>query len=469
MNKSQFLEKLKSLISVKNQITDSEQNIQDITINLQQAKAGDIVFYKLNPATGLADFEKRMKSSDASLVVLNFGVEKTVKYDNCIFIEEDKFLQAQKIILDELYPNQNKMKLVGITGTNGKTTSVNLSMQISTMLGHKAISVGTIGVFDANGEVYPEFGTTTPSYVDLRKIINKFQNDYEACFMEVSSHSLVQNRLNELRLDAGAWTSFSQDHLDYHQTMEDYFKAKMLLEKVYLKENASVVVPKFEVKMIEQILSANPNAKIKVAKTLGVRKLENLPLFYRSKYNQSNLEISLEVNEILWGQSQAINVEKIQTPKGRFSIIELGDESMAIVDYAHTPDALTNIGNAIKEAFPTHKVTVIFGCGGNRDKTKRPKMAKAVSAFADKMIITSDNPRNEAPEDIILDIIKNATFGYEAIVDRKKAIICALEECEENEIILIAGKGHEEYQEVNGVKHDFSDFKVVEDYIEENS
>lgn len=469
MNKSQFLDKLKNLISVKNQITDNEQEIKDITINLQQAKAGDIVFYKLNPTTGLADFEKRFKGVNPSLIVLNFGAEKVVKHDNCIFIDEEKFLQAQKIILDELFPNNNKMKLVGITGTNGKTTSVNLSMQISTMLGHKAISVGTIGVFDVKGEVYPEFGTTTPSYVDIRKIINKFQNEYEACFMEVSSHSLVQNRLNELRLDAGAWTSFSQDHLDYHQTMEEYLNAKMLLEKVYLKESASLIVPNFEAAMTEKILSVNPNTRIKVAKTLGARKMESLPLFYRSKYNQSNLEISLEINEMLWGDLKNIDVSKMETPKGRFSIIELGDESMVIVDYAHTPDALTNIGNAIKEAFPSHKVTVIFGCGGNRDKTKRPKMAKAVSAFADKMIITSDNPRNEAPEDIILDIIKNASFGYEAIVDRKKAIICALEECEENEIILIAGKGHEEYQEINGVKHDFSDFKVVEDYIEENS
>ena len=137
---------------------------------------------------------------------------------------------------------------------------------------------------------------------------------------------------------------------------------------------------------------------------------------------------------------------------------------MAIVDYAHTPDALLNIGASIKKSFPTHSLTVIFGCGGNRDKTKRPLMGKAVASFADKVIVTSDNPRDEAPEDIVMDIINGISGGYEAVIDRKKAILYALESIQKKEIILIAGKGHEEYQEIKGVKHPFSDFNIVKNY-----
>jgi UDP-N-acetylmuramoyl-L-alanyl-D-glutamate--2,6-diaminopimelate ligase len=218
-------------------------------------------------------------------------------------------------------------------------------------------------------------------------------------------------------------------------------------------------------------LKKHPNANVKVAKTLEERGFSHKPLFYHSSYNQSNAECAFELNQDLWGDDKLkkIKLEDIKTPNGRFSIIELENHSMAVVDYAHTPDALLNIGSAIKSAFPKHKLTVIFGCGGNRDKTKRPLMGKAVASFADKVIVTSDNPRDEAPEDIILDIIKGIPTSYEAVVDRKKAIHYALESIEEYECILIAGKGHEEYQEIKGVKHLFSDFQIVKDFQTENS
>ena len=137
---------------------------------------------------------------------------------------------------------------------------------------------------------------------------------------------------------------------------------------------------------------------------------------------------------------------------------------MAIIDYAHTPDALVNIGAAIKNAFPSYSLTVVFGCGGNRDKAKRPMMGNAVSNFANKIIITSDNPRDESPEDIIIDILAGIKNGYEAVVDRQKAIHAALESIGKKEIILIAGKGHEEYQEIKGVKYPFSDFNIVTNF-----
>lgn len=471
MNKTKLLSLLNPFIVSKNNITENESPLINVTTNLQNSKAQDVVFYQINvrDEKTIESFKKRLIGSNPGLLILNHGAE-FVKNDNCIFVDQDQFLKIEKILLDEFYPNKKTMKIVGVTGTNGKTTTVNLAMQIASMAGHPAISLGTIGIQDVNGAVGADLESTTPSYVELRKIIHQFQDKYEVCFLEVSSHALVQNRLYDILLDAAAWTSFSQDHLDYHRTMEEYFDAKLLIEKKYLKENQTLLLPAMEKALYEEILKKAPNSKIKISKTLDERNngksLEERPLFYHSTYNQSNAELALQLNADLFGEDvlQNIQLKNIKTPLGRFSIIELQNENMAIVDYAHTPDALINIGSAIKSAFPGHSLTVVFGCGGNRDKTKRPMMGKAVSEFADKIVVTSDNPRDESPEDIIIDILAGIKNGYEAVIDRKKAILAALENIGKKEIILIAGKGHEEYQEIKGVKYPFSDFNIVTNF-----
>jgi UDP-N-acetylmuramoyl-L-alanyl-D-glutamate--2,6-diaminopimelate ligase len=467
MIKKDLIELLSTDVLARNPISYLDHLINNITTNLQTAKPEDVVFYKVNKdEKSLENFNKRLATGSPGLLVLNHGAETFIKNENCIFIDSARFLNVQKKILDILYPNKNIMKIVGVTGTNGKTTTVNLAMQISAMVGSPAISIGTIGVQDAKGTLINDLESTTPSYVEFRKLINKFQDNYKVCFIEVSSHALEQGRLYDITLDSAAWTSFSQDHLDYHNTMDAYFEAKLLIETKYLKEGEQLVVPKLEKVLYQKILASNANAKVIIAKTLEDRKIIKSPLFYHSSYNQSNIEVALQLNEEIWGADkiQNIDLEKIKTPKGRFSVIELPDECMAIVDYAHTPDALENIGAAIKKAFPDHSLTIIFGCGGNRDKIKRPLMARAVAKFADKIIVTSDNPRDEAPEDIVMDIINGLSSGYEAVIDRKKAILYGLESMEEKEIVLIAGKGHEEYQEIKGVKHPFSDFDIVQNF-----
>ena len=468
MNKNDCIKLINQYVIARNAIANEDQFVDNVTTNLQHTKLSDIVFYKIKPndEKSLNNFKNRLVGNNPGLIVLNHGTE-FIKNENTIFVDEEHFLKIQKILLDEMFPNKNKLKLIGVTGTNGKTTTVNLAMQISSLSGHPAFSIGTIGVQDMNGAIADDLESTTPSYVELRKLIYRFQDKYQACFMEVSSHALIQDRLFDLKLDAAAWTSFSQDHLDYHRTMEEYFKAKLLIEKKYLVDQKSLVVPADEVEMREQILKESPNSKIKIAKTLKERgfgeSLAERPLFYHSTYNQSNSELALELVGEVFGDEclQTIKLKDIKTPLGRFSIIELSNNNLAIVDYAHTPDALVNIGRAIKITFPEHSLTVVFGCGGNRDKTKRPLMGKVVSEFADKMIVTSDNPRDEAPEDIIIDIIAGVKGSYEAVVDRKKAIIAALSEMKKKEIVLIAGKGHEEYQEIKGIKHPFSDFNIV--------
>ena len=467
MNKKGLLDLLDEYIVCKNIMTSIGTSIINITTKLQGANTDDLIFYKVySKPKSIEEFKARIRGRNPGIVILNEGAQEFIKNENCVFISSENFLKVQKILLDMMYPDNNKMKIVGVTGTNGKTTTVNLAMQISTMLGHPAISIGTMGVHNSEGSLIQANEATTPSYVEFRKIINRFQDEYKVCFIEVSSHSLVQDRLYGLSLDAGAWVSFSQDHLDYHNSMEEYFKAKMLLGKKYLKKDKPLLVPALEKELLKSILKNDVNARIQIPKTLNERNIKYRPLFYLSAYNQSNTEIALQLNEELWGEKNlsSIKLEDIPTPLGRFSIIELDEDSMAIVDYAHTPDALLNIGAAIKSAFPGYSLTVVFGCGGNRDKTKRALMGKAVSSFADKIIVTSDNPRDEAPEDIVMDIITGLSKGYEAVIDRKQAIINALETKRKKEIILIAGKGHEEYQEIKGHKIPFSDFNIVQNF-----
>lgn len=471
MNKKNIISLVNSFIVAKNAISDIEAEINNVTTNLQNAFVNDLVFYKVNPLdeNGCNNFKKRLETSSPGLLFLNHGAE-FAKNENCLFVDENDFLKIQKLILDELFPNKKKLKIVGVTGTNGKTTTVNLGMQVSSLLGHPAISIGTIGVQDINGVLIKDIESTTPSYVELRKLIYQFQDKYEACFLEVSSHALAQERIFDIKLEGAAWTSFSQDHLDYHRTMDAYFNAKLLIERKYLDENQALIIPNLESELYELILKNAPKTKVKIAKTLEARgfdkTLEKRPLFFHSTYNQSNMELAFELNESLYGDSgiKNIHLKDIVAPHGRFSIIELLDNNMAIIDYAHTPDALKNIGNAIKNAFPNHSLTVVFGCGGNRDKMKRPMMGKTVAEFANKIIVTSDNPRDEAPEDIIIDILAGIKENYEAVVDREKAILSALDCIKKNEIILIAGKGHEEYQEIKGIKNPFSDFNIVKNY-----
>lgn len=464
MNKKELIELIKPFSTSQTKLTHLEQEMKSITTNMQVAKADEVVFYRLGPTDRDREaFYQRLTKANPGLIILSSGAED-FNNENILYVPFEKFLEVQKILLDKLFPFKGKMKFIGITGTNGKTTTSNLAMQISTSLGHPAISVGTIGIFDANGEIVQDLDATTPSYVEIRKILHLYQDKYDACFMEISSHALVQNRLYDLQLDAVGWTSFSQDHLDYHKTMEEYFSAKTLIATKFAKVANELIVPHLEKDLIKHLSEKFPQIKLKITKPLKERGFEKTPLFYRPDYNQSNLELALELNEMVWGNVAQVDLEKIQTPKGRFSIVEINQDAFAIVDYAHTPDALTNIGEAIKSAFPQHSITTVFGCGGDRDRTKRPKMGEAVCAFSHKVIVTSDNPRHEKPERIIKDILPGVTKDHFVIVDREQAIKKAVEEVSKNEIILIAGKGHEEYQDIEGVKYPFSDFDLVKKY-----
>jgi UDP-N-acetylmuramoyl-L-alanyl-D-glutamate--2,6-diaminopimelate ligase len=438
------------------------QAIDDVSVRLEKAKPNQVVFYNLKEDQKSQDqFKSRLSKDRDFLLILPQKPTKLKLDKNFLIIPKEKFLLAQKLICDQLYPlDRKQFKLIGITGTNGKSTTAYLGMLISTLLGHKALSVGTLGIDSLEAKV-GETDNTTPSYLDLRKILYKYQQEYRAFFVEVSSHSLDQDRLFDLRLDGGIFTSFSQDHLDYHHSMEEYFKSKEKMADHYFTPDAILVIPKQEDFLKEKLKSA------KMAKTLQERGFKELPFIFQIPYNRRNLECALEINEIIWNDFREIDLFKLKNPKGRFSIIPY-KESLVVIDYAHSPEALERILSSIKNNYPEYLLSLVFGCGGDRDTSKRPKMGKIACSFVDKgkIYLTSDNPRSEKPENIIAQIKEGMDkTNVLTIVERKEAILSALNNIKGKEILLIAGKGHEEYQEINGVKYPFSDFKIVEDFL----
>jgi UDP-N-acetylmuramoyl-L-alanyl-D-glutamate--2,6-diaminopimelate ligase len=461
MNSNIILNLLKPLILEQGKI--DIKGIDDVGVRLEKAKPNQVVFYNLKGDKKSQElFKSRLGEKSNFLIILSQRPTAMVLEKNFLVIPQDKFLPAQKIICDHFFPlKRQSFKLIGITGTNGKSTTAYLGMFISTLLGHSALSVGTLGI-DSFTDKVGDTDNTTPSYVDLRKILFTYQNDYKAFFLEVSSHSLDQNRLYDLRLDGGIFTSFSQDHLDYHSSMEEYFKSKEKMAKEYFDQKASLVIPKGEELLREKLLEA------KVAKTLEERGIKNIPHIFKIPYNKRNLECALEINEIIWNDFKPVDIFKLKNPKGRFSSISYKD-SFIVIDYAHTPQALERVLGSIKSIYPDFKVSVVFGCGGDRDTLKRPIMGKIASDFvtSGKIYLTSDNPRSEKPEKIIDDIKKGIDkHNFEVIPDRKMAIETAISNIKEKEILLIAGKGHEDYQEIKGVCHPFSDFKIVEEFLD---
>jgi UDP-N-acetylmuramoyl-L-alanyl-D-glutamate--2,6-diaminopimelate ligase len=445
---------------------DSFNCIKSLTTNIQYSNQDTGAYYRILNESAENLFQERLSEVTPSLLFLNKKPSSETNYPYVI-VPDNEAETFFELILEELFPlEKSKIKVFGITGTNGKSTCVSLCEQISIQGGFRAGSLGTVGV-SINGE-FVELGIsgTTPSSIDLRRVIFEIENEIEFLFMEVSSHAISQKRLGKITLEGAAWTSFSQDHLDFHNTMEEYFIAKLGIIN-YLKTGKKFVAPSSDKKLITDInnslIDSESVSQLSIAQDYR-EKFENYPNFFKVHYNRDNLNLSLELLKDFI-KIDDIKLDKIQTPKGRFSIIEY-KESFAIVDYAHTPDAILNLVNATKKAFPKARIITLFGCGGDRDRSKRPLMAKAAEDESDFVIITSDNPRSEEPKDIIDDIIpglENQSYLIE--IDRAKAISKGLAKLDKGDVLIIAGKGHEEYQEVKGKKIFFSDFVVVEEEV----
>lgn len=379
------------------------------------------------------------------------------------------------------YPSE-KLKLTGVTGTNGKTTIATLLYKSFRVMGHYAGLISTVCNY-INDEAH-EATHTTPDAITLNALLARMvEEGCEYAFMEVSSHSVDQNRISGLEFAGGIFTNLTRDHLDYHKTVDAYLKAKKkffdgLGKDAFAITNADdktgmVMLQNCDAQKFTYSLKTLADYKGRILEnhfdgmTLEVNGIEAV-LPFVGVFNAYNLLAVIGAANQLGKtiQEMLVVLSTQRAVSGRFETLRSSRGYTAIVDYAHTPDALTNVLNAIHEVLDgSGRVITVVGCGGNRDKGKRPIMAKEAAKQSDKVILTSDNPRNEDPQEILNDMQEglDVTDKRKAItiVDRREAIKTACMFAEKGDVILIAGKGHEDYQIIQGVKHHFDDREEV--------
>lgn len=425
---------------------------------------------------------KEMLDKGASAVI----VERDLGLANQVIVDDTRAVYSP--ICANFFGNPAKeLKLIGLTGTNGKTTTTFLIKQILENVGKKVGLIGTVQNM-VGDEIYPAH-YTTPDPHELQALFRKMVDaNCEYCVMEVSSQALAQGRVAGIHFFVAAFSNLTQDHLDYHKTWENYFQAKkMLFEECDIAvtnvddEYGLKIVEGFDCKVVTYAVdnihshytaknvqfSANGVKYELVGDSIG-RVNCNIPGRF-SVYNSLcaatvALALGVEFEKVL----EAIG--KCQGVKGRIEVVPTPNQNYTvIIDYAHSPDGLENIISSLKE-IATGRVVTLFGCGGDRDKTKRPKMGKIAADLSDFCVVTSDNPRSEVPAEIIKDILegmKDSKTPYEVVENRKDAISWAMKNAQENDIILLAGKGHETYQILpTGTIH-FDEREAVAEVLEE--
>ncbi|NCC09193.1 MAG: UDP-N-acetylmuramoyl-L-alanyl-D-glutamate--2,6-diaminopimelate ligase [Bacteroidia bacterium] len=378
----------------------------------------------------------------------------------------------------------SKLRLVGVTGTNGKTTIATLLYNTFRRLGYNAGLVSTVCNYINDQAIPTEH--TTPDPITLNQLLAEMvAQGCQYAFMEVSSHAIEQKRISGLNFAGGIFTNLTRDHLDYHQTVENYLKAKKKFFDHLPKnafsltnlddKNGLVITQNTRSKVYTYSLRSLSDFKGRILESHFdgmLLDINNRELFaqFIGKFNASNL-LAVYGAALLLGEKAEdvlITLSTLQPVSGRFDAVRSPKGYTAIVDYAHTPDALVNVLDAIHGVLEGKgKVITVVGAGGNRDKGKRPIMAKEAVKGSDKVIITSDNPRFEEPQDIINDMLEGLNNEERkqviSIVDRKEAIRTACLLAEKGDVILVAGKGHENYQDVKGVKHHFDDKEILKE------
>ncbi len=388
---------------------------------------------------------------------------------------------VQKYIVDNYKDEVNKLRIIGVTGTNGKTTTCFLTYQALKKLGVNAAYMGTIGFY--YGDTKYELNNTTPEILDLYSyFIEALEQGVTDVVMEVSSHSLCEKRVEGLEFSEVAFTNLTEDHLDYHKTMENYLNAKLLILK-QIKKDGVVIVNNdddygkyFEVGNYKTLGYSGDNYKIldysqtdkgTLISFMVDGKNYEVETNLRSKFNVYNYLTCLALlNNLGFSIDEIAEVTKsIYPPKGRCEQIAVNGGE-AVIDYAHTPDAVDKIISAFLEN-KKGKVITIVGCGGDRDPLKRPIMGNIASEKSDYVIFTSDNPRTEDPKAILDDIVKDVRKdNYEVEIDRPTAIRKGLDMIGKNDVLLILGKGHEDYQIIGHTKHHLDDAEEVRKYLE---
>lgn len=384
------------------------------------------------------------------------------------------------------YPS-SKLKLVGVTGTNGKTSIATLLYHLFQNLGYKAGLISTICNYVGSTRI--DSTHTTPDQMQLNKLMAEMvEAGCDYCFMEVSSHAAHQNRIAGLEFVGGIFTNLTQDHLDYHKTFAEYIKAKKMFFDGLSKDafalvnvddkNGMVMLQNTKARKLTYALASMSNYHGKVIEPHldgMLVSFNNTEIWTRfiGDFNAYNLlavyGAAIELGQI--NQEVVMAISNLQTVHGRFQYLRSSDGKIAIIDYAHTPDAVENVLNTILKIREGDKsIITVLGAGGNRDKTKRPIMGAVAAKLSDRVILTSDNPRDEDPDDIIAQmregVLPPLNKKLLSITNRKEAIRTACALAQPGDIILVAGKGHETYQEIKGVKHHFDDFEVINEIFE---
>jgi UDP-N-acetylmuramoyl-L-alanyl-D-glutamate--2,6-diaminopimelate ligase len=468
-----------NLVAVKG---GTSVHVDHLTFDSRTAKEGSVFIAIEGSVNDGHDYIQQVIDAGCNAIIVSKEVETP---ENCNVIRVENTNKALATMASNFYGEPSKeLKLIGITGTNGKTTIVTLLFNLYKELGYQVGLLSTVVNKICNRDIPSTH--TTPDPIQLNALLREMvEEGCSHCFMEVSSHAIHQDRIGDLHFSGGAFTNITHDHLDYHKTFKEYIgvkksffdnlpKSAFALTNVDDK-NGEVMLQNTAARKRSYALRSMADYKVKVLEN----EFSGLVLSINGKelwtkligdFNAYNLLAVFAISQELGDdETEVLTVlSQLDSVDGRFQYIRSNKGITAIVDYAHTPDALDNVLKTI-ENIRTKNETVftVVGCGGDRDKTKRPEMASIACNLSDKVILTSDNPRSEDPNTIIDEMMAGVdALNYKktlSIVDREQAIKTAVSMAVENDIILVAGKGHEKYQEINGVKHNFDDMATLKE------
>jgi UDP-N-acetylmuramoyl-L-alanyl-D-glutamate--2,6-diaminopimelate ligase len=469
-------------VKVLQQTGSLAKTIHQIVFDSRKAIHGTLFFAIKGTASDGHDFIESAIQNGCKAVVAEKFVQ--VPADVTVIVTENSSL-ALALAATRFYDfPSKKLKLIGVTGTNGKTTTTSLLFKLFTRLGYSCGLLST--VVNRIGDLEIPATHTTPDPVSLNELLNEMVlAGCTHCFMEVSSHAVHQNRVAGLSFAGGVFTNISHDHLDYHKTFAEYIKVKKsffdgLDQKAFALTNADdkngmVMLQNSVAKKVTYSLRSPADFKAKVLEN----QFSGLVLVINGKevwtkligdFNAYNLLAVYAVSQLLHEDQMEVLciLSDLDAVEGRFQYFRSNSGITAIVDYAHTPDALENVLKTITNIRKgNEQVLTVVGCGGDRDSEKRPKMAEIACKMSDRIIITSDNPRSEDPQHIVNQMMEGVESQFLkktlTILDRKEAIKTAISLANQGDILLIAGKGHEKYQEIKGVKHDFDDLSITKE------
>ncbi|MDR6302074.1 UDP-N-acetylmuramoyl-L-alanyl-D-glutamate--2,6-diaminopimelate ligase [Mesonia maritima] len=473
-------------VSIQQVIGNTSIAVNNITFDSRAVSLNDVFIAIRGAKADGHSFIKKAQDQGALAIICEELPAQQVSGITYVIVENTK--KALAILAANYYGNPSEnLKLVGVTGTNGKTTIASLLYQLFTKAGFTVGLISTVKI--CVGDKQYETKLTTPDSITINKYLREMNEaGAEFCFMEVSSHGIDQHRTSGLKFAGGIFTNLSHDHLDYHNSFAEYRDVKKRFFDELPKtafaltniddKNGKLMLQNTKAKQKTYALKSDADYRAKIVENEFSGLLLNLngnELWTKliGNFNAYNI-VAIYATADLLGLSEIENlriISELSSVDGRFEyFISPNKKITAIVDYAHTPDALKNVLETINTIrTKNEELITVVGCGGDRDATKRPIMGKIASSLSTKVVFTSDNPRTEDPDKIIEDVEAGVEPQNQkkiiSITNRKQAIKTACSIAEENDIILIAGKGHETYQEVNGVRSDFDDMEIVKEFL----